>query len=109
MNDGWVTVDVFPHRGLAEVAASALRAEGMLYRLIADDLGGTTGLPLGGAYQGVEVQVLESDAARSASILQVEKRSSSRGWDPTRLTWQRVVATLLLLALLAAVVATQIT
>ncbi len=67
----WGTVEVFSHRGMAEVAGSALRSAGIPHRLLADDLGSIARLPIGGAWQGVELQVPIEHVEEARELLQV--------------------------------------
>ncbi len=108
----WQTVEVYPNRGFAEVAGSALASAGMPFRVIADDAG-AMGLPLSLRHSGAELQVPAEDLDDAREILQVTvpvDTASGDELDDARLVMQagpllRWVVGILVAALVIAVVA----
>lgn len=84
--DVWGTVEVFSHRGMAEVAGSALRSAGVPHRLISDDMRPPTYRPLETTFRGVELQVLadQVDDARALLEAGVKVRPETYGQTSVR-------------------------
>lgn len=72
----WEIVGVFGSRVDAEVAGSALRADGIPFRIVADDLGGNLGV-LAGAAAGVRLLVPADHLASARAALEVAEDD----WD----------------------------
>lgn len=102
----WTTVEVFAHRGMAEVGGSALRSAGIPHRVVADDDGGQ-GLPLG-RIQGVELQVPTEQTEEARTLLRVGVGTSHEAdGEPTDLpamggamNWIAIVTVLVLVVAL---------